>query len=282
MKLIDLHTHSTASDGSLRPAELIRYALEKGAAAIALTDHDTISGLAEAIRTAAETGFELVPGLEISADHPGGAMHILGYFIDPQDAELHRELVRLQQARRERNPKIIAKLREMGVPVTEEQVRALAEGQIGRPHIAQAVLQTGAVKTLDEAFRKYLTKGAPAYVEKYRFSPERAIACIDRAGGVAVLAHPFTLKAGSPEELRRVVSELREMGLRGMECIYSEHTAEQTGRYLALAEELDLAVTGGSDFHGRNKENVDLLSGYGTLRIPYALLRKLKRLKEDR
>jgi predicted metal-dependent phosphoesterase TrpH len=281
MDLIDLHTHSTASDGSLRPGELVEYAVKKGAAAIALTDHDTIEGLPEALQAAGERGLELVPGLEISADHPGGTMHILGYFINPDDALLQQELSRLQEARRERNPKIIAKLQQLGIPVTYDQVRALAEGQVGRPHIARAMLQLGAVKTLDEAFRNFLTKGAPAYVEKFRYPPEKAVALIIRAGGVPVLAHPFTLKFASPDELRRIVSALKDQGLGGMECLYSEHTAEQTRRYSALAAELGLAVTGGTDFHGKNKEGVDLLTGYGSLRIPYRLLEGLKRFQPD-
>ncbi|MCU0578365.1 MAG: PHP domain-containing protein [Desulfobacterota bacterium] len=282
MDLIDLHTHSSASDGTLRPRELVEYAVKKGAAAIALTDHDTIEGLPEALQAAREKGFELVPGLEISADYPGGTMHILGYFIDPDDPVLGRELSRLQEARRERNPKIIAKLQQLGIPVTFDQVRALAPGQVGRPHIAQAMLQIGAVKTLDEAFKKFLTKGAPAYVEKFRYPPEKAVDLIIRAGGVAALAHPFTLKFASPEELRGIVSSLKDRGLQGLECLYPEHTAEQTHRYSALGQELGLAVTGGTDFHGKNKEGVDLLIGYGALRIPYSLLEQLKRLQPGR
>jgi predicted metal-dependent phosphoesterase TrpH len=279
MDLIDLHTHSSASDGSLSPRELVEYAVKKRAAAIALTDHDTIEGLGEAQQTAREKGFELVPGLEISADYPGGTMHILGYFIDPDDPILGQELSRLQEARRERNPKIIAKLQQLGIPVTYDRVRALAPGQVGRPHIAQAMLQMGAVKTLDEAFRNFLTKGAPAYVEKFRYPPEKAVDLIIRAGGVPVLAHPFTLKFSSPEQLRGIVAALKDRGLRGLECLYSEHTAEQTRRYAALAAELGLAVTGGTDFHGKNKEGVDLLTGYGTLRIPHRLLEELKRFQ---
>jgi hypothetical protein len=276
MDLIDLHTHSTASDGSFHPSELVEYAAKKGAAAIALTDHDTIDGLAEALLAASQRGLELVPGLEISADQPGGTMHILGYFVDPDDPVLQQELRRLQEARRERNPKIIAKLQQLGIPITYDQVRALAEGQVGRPHIAQALLRIGAVTTLDEAFKKFLTKGAPAYVEKFRYPPEKAIDLIIRAGGVPVLAHPFTLKSTSPDELRRIVSTLKDQGLAGLECLYPEHSAEQTRRYSVMAKELGLAVTGGTDFHGKNKEGVDLLTGYGALRRSIPEVRTLK------
>jgi hypothetical protein len=279
MNLIDLHTHSNASDGSLAPGELVTYALQKGAAAIALTDHDTVAGLSEALRVAEASHFELVPGLEISAAYTGGGMHILGYFIDHDDPFLQQELEHLQEARRERNPKIIVRLQELGIPITYDQVLSLSGGQIGRPHIAQAMLQIGAVQSLDEAFKHYLTKGAPAYVEKFRFPPDRAISLIRQAGGIPVLAHPFTLNCTTREQLIRLLQELKEQGLQGLECLYSEHTSEQTGEYLALAEKLDLLVTGGSDFHGRNKEGVEVLTGYGALRIPYDRLQSLKDLK---
>jgi predicted metal-dependent phosphoesterase TrpH len=279
MNLIDLHTHSSASDGSLAPGEVVTHAVQKGAAAIALTDHDTVAGLPEALRVAEASHFELVPGLEISAAYTGGGMHILGYFIDHADPFLQQELEHLQQARRERNPKIIVRLRELGIPITYDQVLALSGGQIGRPHIAQAMLQIGAVQTLDEAFKHYLTKGAPAYVEKFRFPPARAISLIRRAGGIPVLAHPFTLNCTTGEQLIRLLRELKEQGLQGLECLYSEHTPEQTREYLTLAEKLDLLVTGGSDFHGRNKEGVEVLTGYGALRIPYDRLQSLKDLK---
>jgi 3',5'-nucleoside bisphosphate phosphatase len=279
MNLIDLHTHSNASDGSLAPGALVAYAIQKGAAAIALTDHDTVAGLPEALQAAADCSFELVPGLEISADYTGGGMHILGYFINHTDSFFQKELERLQEARRERNPKIIRRLQELGIPITYDQVLALSGGQIGRPHIAQAMLEIGAVKTLDEAFKHYLTKGASAYVEKFRFPPDRAIALIRQAGGIPVLAHPFTLNCTTPEELTGLLRGLKDQGLQGLECLYSEHTPEQTREYLALAGQLDLLVTGGSDFHGQNKEGVEMLTGYGALRIPYGRLQSLKDLK---
>ncbi len=206
-------------------------------------------------------------------------MHILGYYIDHTDPFFQQELERLQEARRERNPKIIVRLQELGIPITYDQVQALSGGQIGRPHIAQAMLQIGAVQTLDEAFTQYLTKGAPAYVEKFRFSPGRAIALIRQAGGIPVLAHPFTLNCTTREQLFHLLRELRDQGLQGLECLYSEHPPERTREYLALAEDLDLLVTGGSDFHGKNKEGVDILTGYGALRIPYERLQSLKDLK---
>lgn len=279
MNRIDLHTHSNASDGSLSPGELVAYAIQRGAAAIALTDHDTVAGLPEALRAAEAGSFELVPGLEISAAYSGGGMHILGYFIDHTDPYFRQELERLQEARRERNPKIIARLQELGIPLTYDRVLALSGGQIGRPHIAQAMLQIGAVQNLEEAFKKYLTKGAPAYVEKFRFPSEQAMALIRRAGGVPVLAHPSTLNCTTREQLTVLLRGLKDQGLQGLECLYSEHTPEQTRDYLSLAAELDLRVTGGSDFHGRNKEGVEMLTGYGSLQVPYQRLQELKDLK---
>ena len=198
MNLIDLHTHSNASDGSLSPGDLVAYAVRQGAAAIALTDHDTVAGLPEALRAAEALSFELVPGLEISAEHGGGGMHILGYFIRHADPFFRQELERLQEARRERNPKIIARLQELGIAITYDQVLALSGGQIGRPHIAQALLQIGAVQNLEEAFKQYLTKGAPAYVEKFRFPPDQAIALIRGAGGLPGFGPPLHLELHHP------------------------------------------------------------------------------------
>ncbi len=277
-KLIDLHTHSTASDGSLSPEELVGYAKRKGAAAVALTDHDTIEGVEKALTAGEKEGLEVIPGLEISAQYPGGTMHILGYYIDPAEPNLNRELQQLQEARQERNPKIISKLQSLGISISFDQVKALAKGQIGRPHIAQVLFQSGAVSSLEEAFQKYLIKGAPAYVEKFRFSPQEAIALITRAGGIPVLAHPFTLNYSSLRELKNVIEELKGMGLKGVEVIYPEHTSDQTNAYFSLVKELKLIYTGGSDFHGNLKKDVDLLTGRGDLKIPYQIIENLRAL----
>jgi 3',5'-nucleoside bisphosphate phosphatase len=275
---IDLHTHSTASDGSLAPEELVVYAKSKGAAAISLTDHDTIDGLEKALAAGKKHGLEVIPGLEISAQHPGGSMHILGYYIDPNEIFLKKELRRLQEARQERNPKIIKKLQSLGISISFDQVQALAQGQIGRPHIAKVLLQMGAVSSIEEAFQKYLTKGAAAYMEKFRFSPRKAIDMILRAGGIPVLAHPFTLNYSFLRDLKIIVRELKGDGLKGIEALYSEHTPEQTRDYLTLAKELDLIFTGGSDFHGDTNKEVDLLVGKGDLKIPYHIVKDLKTL----
>ncbi len=278
-KLIDLHIHSTASDGSLPPEDVVAYAKRKGAAAIALTDHDTVEGLESAMSAGKAQGLEVIPGLEISAQHPGGSMHILGYYIDPSDPHLNQELRRLQLARKERNPKIINKLQSLGFPIDYSQVQAIARGQIGRPHIAQSLLKIGAVSSLEEAFQKYLTRGAPAYVEKFRFTPFDSISMIIQAGGIPVLAHPFTLNCPSLRDLKSLMKKLKDDGLQGMEVLYPEHSSDQTRDYLSLVKELDLVYTGGSDFHGDLKKNVDLLTGKGDLKIPYRIVEALKDLK---
>jgi predicted metal-dependent phosphoesterase TrpH len=278
-KWIDLHTHSTASDGSLPPEDLVGYAKQKGAAAIALTDHDTVEGLDKALAAGIERKLEVVPGLEISAQYPEGSMHILGYYIDHQNSFLIKELHRLQEARRERNPKIIKKLQALGLAISLEQVQALAQGQMGRPHMAKVLLKIGAVSSIEEAFQKYLTKGASAYVEKFRFSPREAISMILRAGGIPILAHPFSLNCHSLRDLKILVKKLKEKGLKGIEALYSEHTPEQTRDYLGLAGELKMIFTGGSDFHGDTNKKIDLLIGKGNLKIPYQIVEALKALR---
>jgi predicted metal-dependent phosphoesterase TrpH len=279
-KLIDLHTHSTASDGSLSPGDLVTYAKSKKAAAIALTDHDTIDGIEAALTAGKKQELEVIPGLEISAQYPKGTMHILGYYIDPSDPLLNRELQQLQDAREERNPKIVGKLQSLGIPISFDQVQSLAKGQIGRPHIAQVLLQIGAVSSFEEAFQKYLAKGAKAYVEKFRFSPRKAISLILRSGGIPVLAHPFTLNCPSLRDLKVLVEKLKTEGLKGIEVLYSEHTTDQTRDYFSLVKELNLLYTGGSDFHGDIKKDVDLLTGIGNLKIPYQIVKDLKALKQ--
>jgi predicted metal-dependent phosphoesterase TrpH len=276
---IDLHCHSTASDGSLTPEQLVAYAKAKGAGALALTDHDTIDGLDEFLEAGRKMGLETVPGLEISAAYERGTMHILGYYIDHRHAFLLQELSRLQQARQERNPKIIAKLKNMGLPLSLEEVYALAKGQIGRPHIALALVQKGIVSSVEEAFKKYLTKGGPAYVEKFRFSPVESIRMISEAGGIPVLAHPFTLNVQDRKELKKLIEELKDNGLKGLEVFYPEHTWEQTRTYEALCRELGLITTGGSDFHGKSQPSIELLVGKGEMHVPYAILSDLKNLK---
>ena len=278
--MIDLHVHTTASDGSLSPKEVVRHAKERGLKAIAITDHDTVEGVPEALEEGRRVGIEVVEGVELSVDSPKGTCHLLGYFLDPLDDAFREKLRVVQRARQERNLRMIKRLKELGVDLTLEEVRAIApHGQLCRPHFALAMVKKGYVATVDEAFERYLRKGGPAYVEKFKFTPEEAIESIRRAGGVPVLAHPFTLELDK-EELDRFLKALKERGLEGLEVYYPDHTREQKELYRALAQKYDLAVTGGTDFHGSSKEGIELGIGSGDMALPYTILEALKERRE--
>ncbi|MBM4294229.1 MAG: PHP domain-containing protein [Deltaproteobacteria bacterium] len=280
-ELIDLHAHSTASDGSYAPAEVVRLAKEGGLTAIALTDHDTIDGIPEAMAAGDKWGVEVIPGVEISAHFPGGSMHVLGYFIDYTNGLLDERLAVLKQARLDRNPQIIAKLNALGIPLTMEQVvKVSGGGQVGRPHIARALWEAGYVSNIQDAFDKFLRSGAPAHVNKFRFPPREAINMIREAGGVPVLSHPFTLGLGSAYALKNTLLELKGLGLAGIEVFYSEHSREQEALYLKLARELGLLVTGGSDFHGLNKPEVVFGKMRSQGKVIYQLAETLKAWRE--
>ncbi|MBI3611541.1 MAG: PHP domain-containing protein [Nitrospirae bacterium] len=275
---IDLHTHSTASDGTLTPSELVRYAADKRLRAIALTDHDGVDGLDEAIAEGGRLGIEVIPGVELSADHPAGAMHILGFFVNRQRTNFLDRLRHLQQARNERNPRIVQKLRALGLKITYEEVRAASGGGlVGRPHFAKVLVQKGYVSSMQEAFERYLKKGAPGYVEKFRFGPQETIGMIHEAGGAAVLAHPFTLFKEDSDDLEPLVKELSTAGLDGLEVIYSTYSHEQSRLYRELAEKYELLPSGGSDFHGAHKPGIDLGFGQGQLRVPFEWVEPLRR-----
>jgi len=277
---IDLHTHSTASDGTYTPSDLVHYAKTKSLRALALTDHDCIDGLKEAMAAGKEIGVEVIPGVELSAKFQNGTMHILGFFVNPTDPIFLQRLVTLQEARRQRNPKIVQKLQDLGVKITyDEVVAASGGGQVGRPHFACVLLKKGYVKTIAEAFEKYLRDGGPAYVEKERFSPEESIALIHEAEGVAVLAHPLTLHL-PVGELDPLLERLVKAGLDGVEVYYGIHTPEQTAQYERLTRKWGLVPTGGSDFHGEYKPKIDLGVGTGDLQVPYSILEELKQRKK--
>jgi len=266
--VVDLHTHSTASDGSYSPEELVRLAKESGLFALALTDHDTVDGLPSAVKTAKEVGINFVCGVEISVKFEGkGHFHLLGYFKSPEVPELADVLKKLHEARAKRNEKMLEKLNELGIDISMEELKEIAKGEIGRPHIAKLLVKKGVVKSFEEAFDKYLKKGAPAYVPKALLSPEEAISLVLKAGGIPVLAHPITLKLDY-YSLKNYIKELKEMGLKGVEAYYTEHTEEFTQEVLKYAKEFDLIVTGGSDFHGENKPDIKLGRGFGNLRVP--------------
>ena len=277
MKLIDLHVHSTASDGSYSPAEVVRQAKAGGLTAMALTDHDTVDGLPEAVAAGDRLGLEVIPGVEISAQFPGGTMHILGLYVDYHNGRLDERLAVLKQARIDRNPQIIAKLNALGIPITMARVEEISGGgQVGRPHIARALQEAGVVTSIQQAFDLYLKKGGKAYAGKFRFPPDQALTMIREAKGIPVLAHPFTLNLGSAYALKNLVVQLKGQGLAGLEVFYSEHTPEQQALYLKLAQELNLLITGGSDYHGLNKPEITLGSMPCQDKLTYNLVEALK------
>ena len=277
MELIDLHVHTTASDGTLSPSDVVRRAKKLGLKAIAVTDHDTVDGVAEALKEGEKIGLEVIPGVELSVDVPKGTCHLLGYFVNFRDRGLREKLRVVQRAREERNLRMLERLRELGIELSLEEVKAHApDGQICRPHFALAMVKRGYVSSVEEAFERFLRKGGPAYVEKFRFSPEEAIKTILEAGGLPVLAHPFTLEL-DPEQLEEFVKKLKGEGLVGIEVYYPDHDNGQRELYRRLALQYDLAITGGSDYHGSAKEEIELGKGRGDLLLPYSMLQDLKR-----
>lgn len=258
---IDLHAHTTASDGSLTPTELVRQARQIGLIALAVTDHDTIHGLGEAMDAAAESDLDLVPGVELSVEDDAGRFHLLGYLFDPNHDELQATLAEIRKSREARNAQMADKMARLGLPVTMDDVRAVAGEDaevIARPHFAQALVQKGVVKTVQEAFDTYLANGKPLYMPKQILTAADAIALIHRAGGLAVMAHPGLVPLSEVALRNRIAALTKDSGLDGIEAYYSQHTAAQTERFLALASEIGLAATGGSDFHGAPKPHVPL------------------------
>ena len=277
---IDLHIHSTASDGTLSPEQILKMARDLNLRAISITDHDTIRGSLEAYHHRKPQDVEFLSGVEISTAFQGNTLHILGYLIDLKDPALSKTLSILQKARKERNPRIIQKLQQLGIALTYEEVEEIADGgEVGRPHIAEVLVRKKAVRSIDEAFQKYLGTNCPAYVDKYRLQPTEAINLITDAGGIPVLAHPFTIKTDSDTELDKIIAELISNGLKGIEVYYSEHTDLQVSLYKRIAQKYNLLMTGGTDFHGTRKAAVHMGVGKGNLRIPYRLVKELKAYK---
>lgn len=274
---IDLHLHTTASDGVMTPSEIVNYAKNKGLLAMAITDHDTIEGLEEGLFEGERIGLEVIPGIEISAEHSPGSMHLLGFFIDIHHPTLKERLGYLQRARAERNPKMVEKLKKLGIDITfDEVLKASGGGQVGRPHFAQVLLEKGYVRSFQEAFDRFLKKGASAYVEKMRFSAEESIRFINEANGVAVLAHPNTLQLNGYSELENLILRLVKRGLKGIEAYYPEHSALEVAQYKTLAERHGLLVTGGTDYHGIEKNGLDIGVGRGEMKLPYSIVENLK------
>lgn len=274
-KFVDMHTHSVASDGSMLPSELIRHAKESGLSAVALTDHDTVDGIKEALEEGERIGFEVVPGVEISLDFDT-EMHMLGYFFGQSYLNIEPLLKRMRANREIRNPKIVEKLNRLGFDITIDEVIAEAKGRVvARPHIASVMVKKGYVKSVSEAFEKYISNGKPAYVKRDTLTPEEGIRAVRDAGGIPVLAHPIYLGL-SLEKLDGLIARLVAVGLKGIEAYYVDNSSDDTGNLLRLAIKHNIIPTGGSDFHGRFKPDISIGKGRGNLRVPYEVLERLK------
>ncbi len=248
---IDLHMHSSFSDGAHEPQWLVRWAKHLGLRAIALTDHDTMKGVPAAMAEGARLGVEVIPGTEISVAYSGGTFHLLAYFVDPADRTFTGKLEEIAQKRHARNQRIVARLAEHGMNVSYDEIRAEAgEGVVGRPHIARVLLKHGFVRELQEAFDKWLGDGKPCFFDKETFGPQQAIEHVRACGGVPVMAHPYWLNRPDLADLDKYLAELKSYGLMGVECVYSDHPAEFRDACVAIAGRLGLVVTGGADFHG--------------------------------
>ncbi len=282
MGYVDLHIHTTASDGVKRPSEIVRYAKTRGLQAIAITDHDTIEGLEEGLKEGERLNFEVIPGVEISAEYPTGSMHILGYFFDIHHPLLNERLKYLQKVRAERNPKIAEKLNQLGLKLTfEEVLKASGGGQVGRPHFAKVLIEKGYVRNFQEAFDRFLKKGAPAYVDKLRYTPREALHFIEEAKGVSVLAHPNTLGLQGYAQLEELILKLIDMGLKGIEVYYPEHSSLEVEQYKMLAERHGLLVTGGTDYHGIEGNELEIGVGRGDMRLPYSMVEGLRTIRNQ-
>ena len=277
MSRIDLHLHTTHSDGSFSTRDVMAFAKQAGLTALAITDHDIVEGIAEATAIGAELGIEVVPGVEISSRLGESELHILGYFLNWTDPLLAQRLSTLRDSRHTRNPKIVQRLNELGIPMTYDEVRALAGTEsVGRPHIARLLMEKKFVTSAKEAFDRYLANGRPAFVDRELPEPAEAVRWIREAGGVPVLAHPTWVRT-SADGLRTLVRELKTAGLGGIEVHYSTHTPSQTTEYLELAKQCDLLVTGGSDFHGVTKPDIEVGIGRGQLKVSEKLLDPLRK-----
>jgi len=273
---VDLHVHTNASDGKHSPAELTRLAISRGLSFLAITDHDTVAGVEGARRVASEClSLSIISGVEISSHAPGSEVHILGYFVDTTNAEFLQQMAALSEARQNRAKAIIEKLNGLGLDISIERVHQIAKGgSIGRPHIAQVLLEKGYVASFQEVFMRYLGQGCPAYVERVKISPEDAVELVLRSGGLPVLAHPTTV-AG----IESVVMRLVMCGLSGIECYYKDYSALQRQELVSIAKRFDLIPTGGSDYHGIDMATEVML---GEASVPIECVDNLVRLKKER
>jgi predicted metal-dependent phosphoesterase TrpH len=275
--VIDLHIHSTFSDGMLRPTELVDLAKSQGLAAIAITDHDTADGTLEAMKRGLEKGVEVISGIEISSWYNDTSMHILGYNFNMEDRQFNSRLQLLQDGRETRNAKILENLKKLGIKVDLRELLRYSEyGQTGRPHIARLLVDKGVTKTIDLAFKHYLGRGAAAYAERFRFTAQNAIAMIRESGGLAVLAHPASLDP-TLRSIPSLLKDLSNVGLEGVEVYYPSHSPKAITALLKMADQLDLLITGGSDFHDIERFGSQADGWLHKNHIPYNLVSALKK-----
>lgn len=274
--MIDLHLHSTCSDGSDTPTQIVEKAARLGLTALALTDHDTTAGTAECMAAAEKAGILAVSGVELSADYSPGVMHILGYFIDTGCAALQEELARVRNGREERNQMMLRKLNELGYELTWEEITAQAGSDVvGRPHFAAAIVEKGYLKSKSQVFSRLLGNGCKAYADRYRTDPKRSIELIRQAGGVPVLAHPASLKMPRGK-LRKLIASLKKAGLEGLEVFHPQHNDNQIKVFKQVAQEFKLVMTGGTDCHGTFSPDIKIGRGFGDMDIPDFVYYRLK------
>lgn len=275
-RIIDLHVHSSASDGTFTPTELVAEAKRAGLSAFALTDHDTTDGIAEASKAAKAVGMELIPGVELSTEYEGKEIHVLGLYIDTQNATLQKQMADFRHSRDNRNVLMFEKLRAEGFDITQKALEAcFPDAVITRAHIARYLLDKGYIPDIKTAFSEYIGDGCRCYVGRPKVTPMDAVDYIRSAGGTPVLAHPVIYHMERPK-LMQMIREMKEHGLVGIEAIYSENTPADEQTYKTIAREQELLITGGSDFHGTNKPDIRLGVGRGKLYIPYTILEKIK------
>ncbi|NMA42984.1 MAG: PHP domain-containing protein [Oligosphaeraceae bacterium] len=282
--MIDLHCHSTASDGSCTPTELILMAKQSGLKALALTDHDNTNGLPEFELTAKKENFEAILGIELACKVPDQLRcHIVGLFIDRQCRQLQEMLTQIVQWRNQRNVQILERLAEVGKPLSLEFVKSFCPGKVlGRPHIAEALVARGHCQSRKEAFEQLIGRGCPAYVPRQAPAPQQCIEGIQAAGGLAIWAHPFSNSGLNTRNCKKIAMQLKEAGLDGIEAYYSMHKPSQTKAALKIAAELGLLVSGGSDFHGRQFPTLKLGVGCGKLKVPAEILPPLRQKALER
>lgn len=274
MEKSDLHIHTTASDGLLTPEEVVRWARVKRLKAVAITDHDTVNGIDAAIAAAEKYNIEVVPGIEFSTVYDDEEIHILGYYIAYGEQWFLEMLEKIHNSRYERASKIIGKLNDMGVNITLDEVIKIAEdGILGRPHIARAMIDKGYMSSIKEAFKNYIGKGCPAYVERYKLSCAEAVDVIKRLGGISVLAHPGLIRN------RSYITQIVKLGIDGIEVYHSKHDEDTTREALNIAKSYNLFITGGSDCHGMKVNDEPIL---GNFSVDYKYVEKLKAEAQSR